>query len=215
MLLLERHKHFFGSGVLACFGFLRLAVQFEFIEQEFAHLSGAVDIKRFACKVVDFLLQGIQFISKSYLSTFQFIHVDADSGGFHFTQHLDQWQFHFVIEVPEVGIGFESLPIGFFIGVEGYFRVEEVLAQSSFDGIEGIYHLVIYHLVILLFGFCEEVELVGVSGLGFFGCWFIRQTWRIDGGGGEFLEEGVELEVLIEGSEGIEFGFFLSEKVFV
>ena len=80
MFFLQRNQYFFGSGVLACFGFFGLGVELEFIEEQFAHLSGAVDIKRFARERVDTLLERIEFFCQGRFRLFEFGHIDPHAG---------------------------------------------------------------------------------------------------------------------------------------
>ena len=229
MLFLQRNQYVFGSGVLACFGFFGLGVELEFVEEQFAHLSGAVDIKRFARECVDTLLKRIEFFRQSRFRLFEFGHINPHSGSLHFPEDGHQGQFDLVVEIPEVGIGFESLPVGFFIRIECHFGVEKVLTKAVLDGVEYPHPFPsLRGGRLFIFGSSKEIELIRVGGrirlprrprwtrwtrytrdTRRTRCtrWTRRARYRR-----EFAEQGVELEVLIEFCEGIEVGFFFFQE---
>ena len=90
MLLLESHQHLFGSRVLTGFGLFGFAIEFEFLEQQFAYLLRAIDVKGLFGERIDALFEGIEFSRKVGLRLFEFRHIDPYACGFHLAQHLYQ-----------------------------------------------------------------------------------------------------------------------------
>ena len=121
---------------MSVLGFLGFRIQFEFVEKQFAHLTRAVDIESFTRQIIDALLQSIQFLRERLLRLTQFIHIDPHARCLHLTQNRHQRQLHFVIERPEVRIGFERSKIRLLIRIKCHLRVQQILAKSVLNRIE-------------------------------------------------------------------------------
>ena len=136
MLLLESHQHLFGSRILTGFGLFGFRIEFEFLEQQFAYLLRAIDIKGLFGQRIDTLLEGFEFSRKGRLRLFEFSHIDPYACCFHLTQYLYQRQFNLVVQVPQIGIGLECLPVRLFVGIESHFWIQQILTEAVLDGIE-------------------------------------------------------------------------------
>ena len=96
MLRAKCLQHLFAGNILSCLGFLGLINDFHLAKKDVAHLFWRCHVERFACRLVNFLLQLQHAFGENLRRFFQCGSVYAHAVAFHFGQNRYQRHFHFI-----------------------------------------------------------------------------------------------------------------------